>query len=213
MRAGVRVLLEKHPDILVVGEADNGRDAVEMAARLHPDLVVMDVNMPELNGVDAATRIRHGAPHPRIVALSMRADSKSVVEMIRAGATGYVMKSAASEELEFALAAVLSGSTYLSPCVAALVVQTFVRPDAPPPDSERSPLSSREREVLQMISEGSSTKEIASALCVSVKTVESHRRQIMGKLGIHSIAGLTRYVLQEGLTSFELSSSHGPSRA
>lgn len=202
-RAGVRVQLEACSDIVVVGEASNGRDAVERAAELRPDLVVTDLTMPFLNGIDSARKIRELLPHVKIIAVTMRSDARTVAEVLRIGASGFVLKTGGADELMRAVDAVRAGHVYLSPTVADSVVDVFVRSNGTILGSDRAPLSSREREVLQMIAEGVSTKEIASELCVSVKTVESHRRQIMGKLHIRSVAELTKYAVREGITSAE----------
>lgn len=202
LREGLRAVLEKLPELIVVGEAANGREATELAAGLQPDLVIIDVGMPELNGVEATRRIRETSRRTAVIALSAQAEPRAVAEMLRAGASGFVIKAGPPEELIRAIRAVREGGTYLSPQVAASVVQVFIRSDrGPASELDPSPLTSREREVLQLIAEGRSTKEIAQDLCVSTKTVESHRRQLMGKLGIHTVAGLTRYAVREGIVS------------
>ncbi len=195
-------MLEK-AGVEVVGEAANGREAIAEATRLHPDVVIIDIAMPELNGVDATRQLRAQMPGIRVIALSMNADRRYVMAMLEAGASGYLLKNAASEELLAALEAVARGDTYLSPAIAGNVVDHAIRgtPGSRLPPSR--PLSVREREVLQLLAEGKSSKEIATALNVAVPTVETHRRQIMDKLGLRSVAELTKYAIREGITSAE----------
>jgi DNA-binding NarL/FixJ family response regulator len=202
MRMGLRSLLEKEPSFEVVGEADSGRHAVRMALELRPNVVVMDVAMADLNGIDATRQIRTELPDTRIVALSMHVERRFITGMLSAGASGYVLKSGAFEELVEAIRAVRSNGIYASPRIAAAVVEDYVaRLGKVSPSSEH--LSAREREVLQLIAEGKSTKEIATRLHVSVNTVDTHRRRIMEKLGLYSVAELTKYAVREGLTSLE----------
>ncbi|HEY3396565.1 MAG TPA: response regulator transcription factor [Armatimonadota bacterium] len=202
MREGLRMLLEKEADFEVIAEADNGRQAVELCRKHRPDLVVMDVAMPDLNGMDATRQILADRPEARVLALSMYADRRYASGMLAAGAAGYVLKDAAFEELVRAIRAVLSGKSYLSPAVTEAVVEDYVHrlSDA---SSAFSVLTAREREVLQAMAEGKSTRQIAEALHISIKTVETHRQQIMNKLDIHSVAELTKYALREGLTSLD----------
>ncbi|MBW2031121.1 MAG: response regulator transcription factor [Deltaproteobacteria bacterium] len=200
-REGLVSMLKEEPDIEVVGEAKNGREAVRLARELTPDLVIMDVTMPDLNGIDATRMIRDENKKTRVVALSMYSDKQFVQGMMQAGATGYLLKDCAFEELIKAIRAALSGQTYLSPDIAGIVVQDYLNKLAAENQSAASILTKREREVLQLIAEGNKTKVIASRLNVSVKTVETHRRQIMEKLRIYSIAGLTKFAIREGLTS------------
>lgn len=204
MLAGLRSLLEKQTDFEVVGEADNGRKAVQMAQEKKPDVVVMDVSMPDLNGIEATKQIIESLPETRVIALSMHSDKRFVMGMLRAGASGYLLKDCASQELANAIVQVAGGKKYLSPEITGVVIDDFLLGDS----SEEvaiaaSQLSPREREVLQLIAEGWSTKQIASHLYVSIKTIETHRRQIMKKLDLHSIADLTKYAIREGLTSIE----------
>jgi len=188
----------------VVGEAENGRDAVRLAKELSPDLVIMDVTMPDLNGIDATRIITSGGNSTKVIALSMYSDKQYVQGMIQAGASGYLLKDCAFEELVNAIRAVIGGNTYLSPGIAGIVVQDYLNKLTHDRSSADTALTTREREVLQLIAEGKSTKEIANRLSVSVKTVETHRRQIMEKLGIYSIAELTKYAIREGLTSIHI---------
>ncbi|MGD0679139.1 MAG: response regulator transcription factor [Polyangiaceae bacterium] len=200
MRDGLRAVLEK-AGVQVVGEAANGQEAVEQVKRLHPDVLVMDIAMPVLNGIDAIRRLRAERPGVKVIALSMNSDRRYVIAMLEAGAAGYLLKNAASEELLAALDVVGQGQTYLSPSIAGSVVdQALGRGQTSRLGPER-PLSGREREVLQLIAEGNSSKEIAATLLIGVTTVESHRRQIMEKLNLRTVAELTKYAIREGLTS------------
>jgi DNA-binding NarL/FixJ family response regulator len=204
MLAGLRSLLEKQTDFDVVGEADNGRMAVQMAHEKKPDVVVMDVSMPDLNGIEATTQIIESLPETRVIALSMHSDKRFVMGMLRAGASGYLLKDCASQELANAILQVATGKKYLSPEITGVVLGDILQGGSPGEvATATSQLSPREREVLQLIAEGWSTKQIASHLYVSVKTIETHRRQIMKKLDLHSIADLTKYAIREGLTSIE----------
>ena len=203
VRDGLRSLIAEEQDMSVVGEAENGRAAVELAQELSPDVVIMDVSMPGLNGLEATRQIRKAVPAPRVIALSMHADRRFVTGMLSAGASGYLLKDCAFEELVRAIRAVASGQTYLSPGVAGAVVQDYVNRLAASDQPAPSVLSPREREVLQLVAEGWATKEIAAQLHVSVKTIETHRRQIMDKLGVGSVAELTKQAIRMGLTSLE----------
>lgn len=203
-REGLVNLLQERSDMQVVGEAENGREAVRLARELSPDLVIMDVTMPDLNGIDATRIITSGSNNTKVIALSMYSDKQFVQGMIQAGASGYLLKDCAFEELVSAIQAVIQGDTYLSPGIAGIVVQDYLNKLTTDRSSADTVLTNREREVLQLIAEGNSTKEIAARLSVSVKTVETHRRQIMEKLGIFSIAELTKYAIREGLTSLHI---------
>jgi DNA-binding NarL/FixJ family response regulator len=201
MRDGLRAVLEK-AGVEVVGEASNGREAIVEARRTRPDVVVLDIAMPELNGIDATRRLSVELPGIKVLALSMNSDRRYVVAMLEAGAAGYLLKNSASSELLDALNAVTRGQTYLSPAIAGSVVDLAIGKGTPRRPAER-PLSTREREVLQLLAEGNSSKEIAVALTIAVPTVETHRRQIMEKLGLRTIAELTKYAIREGLTTTE----------
>jgi DNA-binding NarL/FixJ family response regulator len=204
MLAGLRSLLEKQSDIEVVAEAENGRKAVQKAQETKPDIVVMDVSMPDLNGIEATTQIIESVPETRVVALSMHSDKRFVVGMLRAGASGYLLKDCASQELANAIHQVAGGKKYLSPEITGVVIDDYlVGGSSEEGVTAAAQLSAREREVLQLIAEGWSTKQIATHLYVSVKTIETHRRQIMKKLDLHNIADLTKYAIREGLTSIE----------
>jgi DNA-binding NarL/FixJ family response regulator len=203
MREGLRALLARQKEIEVIAEAESGRGVVELCAQLHPDVVVIDISMPDLNGIDATRQIVRDDPHVKVIALSMHSDKKYVKEMLSAGACGYLLKDSAFEELGAAIATVLKNKTYLSPQITDTVVKDYVGENAPSGSVASTALSVREREVLQLIAEGKATREIAATLYVSVKTVETHRKQIMDKLGLNSIAELTKYAIREGLTSIE----------
>jgi DNA-binding NarL/FixJ family response regulator len=202
IRQGLRALLAATPGMEVVGEAGDGRTAPQLAQRLKPDVVVMDISLPELNGIDATRQLRAAVPTVKVIALSMHSDERYVAGMLRAGAAGYLIKDGAFEELARAIRAVLAGATYLSPRITGVVVDGCMRLPAAVP-GERAALTEREREVLQLVAEGRSTKEIAGSLHVSVKTVETHRQHIMERLGLTSVAELTKYAIRIGLTALE----------
>ncbi len=201
VRDGLRSLLEKQPGMDVVAEADNGRTTVRLARELLPDLVIVDIGMPGLNGIEATRQIVAENPRIRVVALSMHSDRRFVAQMFKAGASAYLLKDCAFEELAQAVQVVLAGRTYLSPQVAGTVVEDYIRHLAATDGSGFSVLTAREREVLQLLAEGNSTKQIANSLHVSMKTVETHRQQIMNKLNVQSVADLVKYAIREGLTS------------
>jgi DNA-binding NarL/FixJ family response regulator len=201
MRDGLRAILERE-GLTVVGEAENGHDAIELARRLKPDVVVMDIAMPQLNGIDATRRLVAELPNVKVIALSMNSDRRYVVAMFEAGASGYLLKNCASSELVQAVSAVARNLTYISPSVASTMVES--RSASPSQPKLPRALSPREREVLQLIAEGCGSKEIAARLGVAVPTVETHRRQLMDKLGLRTIAELTKYAVREGLTTIEL---------
>lgn len=204
VREGLRTLLERKDNLLVIAEADDGRTAVKLAGELKPDLVIIDVGLPSLNGIEATRQILKENPEIRVLALSMHAERHFIVEMLRAGASAYILKQGAFAELDQAINAVLDGQTFLSPKVASLVVSIFIkRPDEQLAGDVFSILSVREREVLQLLAEGLTTKEIADKLGSSVKTVDTQRGQIMSKLDIHSVAELTRYAIREGITPLD----------
>jgi DNA-binding NarL/FixJ family response regulator len=202
-RQGLKTLLGSREDIDVIAEASDGREAVEMASSCNPDVIIMDVSMPGLNGIEATRKITTDQPGVKIIGLSMHTDRRYTSELLKAGAAAYVPKDGAFEELEQAVRSVMSGEVYLSPRVAAGLVDDYVRQPQSPAPSVFERLTAREREVLQLMAEGQATKEIAATLHVSVKTVETHRRQIMEKLNIYSVAELTKYAIREGLTSIE----------
>jgi DNA-binding NarL/FixJ family response regulator len=210
-RDGLRALLAQ-AGVDVVGEASDGREAVSVIQRTGPDLVLMDIGMPELNGIDATKRTLEVNPATKVIALSMNADRRSVLAMFEAGARGYLLKSSAADELITAINSVDREQKYVSPRIAALVLDALAERSAdtvaprrrtPPSFPAVRPLSTREREVLQLIAEGKSSKEIGATLDLSIATVDTHRRQIMDKLGIRTIAELTKYAIREGLTSVD----------
>jgi DNA-binding NarL/FixJ family response regulator len=204
MRDGLRAVIEKEPELKVVGEADNGRAAVELARNLSPDVVVMDIAMPDMNGIEATRQIRAENPDIKVIVLSTHDDERYVRASLDSGALAYVLKKAASDELLRAIQAVTRDQYYLSPGITGAMVRDWVRRSTPGDNnSAHSVLSAREREVLQLLAEGKTSREIASRLYTSVKTVETQRREIMRKLDIHSIAELTKYAVREGLTRLE----------
>jgi DNA-binding NarL/FixJ family response regulator len=199
IRSGLRSLLEDEPGFEVIAEANDGRTAVSLAAELSPDVVIMDIHMPDLNGIEATWQIKGANGNgPKVIALSAHADERYAREMLRAGASGYVLKHAAFAELANALKFVIANQTYLSPSVMKVTVKGFGRNG-----TAFSVLTPREREVLQLLAEGKATKQAAMQLKVSVKTVETHRKNIMEKLAMHSVAELTKYAIREGLTTAE----------
>jgi DNA-binding NarL/FixJ family response regulator len=203
IRQGLCSLLEKQPDIEVVGAADDGQKAIELVRELKPDIVIMDISMPNLNGIDATRKITGEPGNVKVIALSVHSSRRFVTEMLKAGASGYVLKECLFDELLDAIRTVRNGGTYLSPRITGVVVDDYVKRLSSEYRPEAPDLSPREREVLQLLAEGRSTKQIALHLHVSSKTVESNRRNIMDKLGIHSVAELTKYAVREGLTPLE----------
>lgn len=201
VRDGLRSLLDAQPNMEVIAEAENGRKAVQLAQERKPDVVIMDISMPDLNGMDATHQMIKGRPKVKVIGLSMHSDRRYILGMFRAGATGFLLKDCAFEELATAINTVVANQPYLSPSIASTVIEEFVHGTSPARSFARDILTPREREVLQLLAEGWSTKQIASHLHVSVKTVETHRRRIMEKLGLQGIAELTKYAIREGLTS------------
>jgi DNA-binding NarL/FixJ family response regulator len=200
-RAGIRALLRTVPGIEIVAEAADGREALRLVAAGHPDVVVLDMMMPNLNGLDAAARIARVFPSTRVVILSMRADEDSVLRALRAGALAYVVKSDNPAELELAVRAAARGQRFLSSAVAGYAVDCLKRIDREQTSLER--LTRRQREVLQLVAEGHTTKEIAKQLGISAKTAEAYRGELMRALDIHDVASLTRYAIREGLVSLD----------
>jgi DNA-binding NarL/FixJ family response regulator len=203
IRDGLRSLLEKEPDLEVIAEAGDGTTTVKLARKLKPEVVIMDITMPDLNGIEATRQIMAELPNVKVIALSMHSDRRFVVGMLKAGASGYLLKDCAFDELIHTVHTVVKNRTYLSPRITNIVVDDYLRQVSTTNSSVISVLTAREREVLQLLAEGKTTRQIADHLYLSVKTIETHRRQIMDKLDIHSIAELTKYALREGLTSLE----------
>jgi DNA-binding NarL/FixJ family response regulator len=201
-RTGVRMILESMKGVEVVGEANNGREVQELAEKLRPDVILMDIAMPDLNGIDATERITKGNGSAKIIILSSYSDETHVLSALRAGAVGYLLKNSATTELETAVRSVAEGQTFLSPLISNHVVSRVLTGQSQAKEPHAlDTLTSRQREILQLIAEGNSTKEIAFLLNVSVKTVETHRTQLMERLQINHIAGLVRFALRTGLIS------------
>lgn len=203
LRDGLRELIHRQPGLAVVGEAADGRALLELVVAAAPDVVVLDVSMPGLNGIDALRRVRALSPTTRVIMLSMHADRRFVVASLQAGAAGYLLKDDGFDELVRAIGRVMEGHVVLAPRLAEAVVQDYVARVGPTSTSAFERLSPREREVLQLVAEGHSTKEIAARLGVSVKTIEATRQHLMDKLHLYSVAELTKYALREGLTGLE----------
>ncbi|MBN2314033.1 MAG: response regulator transcription factor [Sedimentisphaerales bacterium] len=203
VRQGLRALIEEEQDIEVVGEAEDGLEVMELAEQSLPDVILMDITMPNLNGVEATRFILENHPNIRIIALSVHFDKHFVMEMLRAGASGYVLKSYLFDEVLRALKTVAAGQHYLSPKITEVVLDDYIPLISKTEKSSKEHLTARERQVVQLLAEGKSTKQIARQLHVSPKTVDSNRRQVMKKLGISSVAELTKYAIREGLTSAE----------
>ncbi len=202
MRDGLRMLLDREPGMQVVGDAADGRAAIDLARTLLPDVIVMDITLPGLNGIEATRQVRSNAPNAKVIALSMHSDKRYVMEMLKAGAAAYLLKNSASDELVRAIHAVLADQRFLSPGIANVVVDHLVQ-NPTSTGTAFTDLTPREREVLQMIAEGKTSKEIARELSSSAKTVETQRRDIMQKLDLHSVAELTRYAIREGLVGLD----------
>jgi DNA-binding NarL/FixJ family response regulator len=200
VRKGIRALLEALPDVEVVGEAGDGRTAMELIEKRRPDVAVLDITMPGLNGLEVAARAAKEVPGTKVLLLSMHAGEAYVAQALRAGVAGYLLKDAADDELALALKAVARGDVYLSPQISRQVVERLARAA----DSEPDPLSgltSRQREILQLVAEGNSSKQVAAELGISVKTVEAHRTQIMERIGVRDVTGLVRFAIRVGLIS------------
>jgi DNA-binding NarL/FixJ family response regulator len=197
VRAGIRALLDGLPNVSVVAEAGDGREAMQLAREHSPDVVLMDISMPLMNGLEAAERMRKEFPEIKVIIVSMHANEEYVWHALRTGAAGYLLKGANASELEVALAAVARGETYLSPSVSK-VLADYIHHVGPEPTS-LGRLTPRQREVLQLIAEGQTNREIATLLGISIKTVETHRSQLMETLDIHDVAGLVRFALRVGL--------------
>ncbi|HKA43127.1 MAG TPA: response regulator transcription factor [Burkholderiales bacterium] len=202
VRAGLRSLVEQLNNVTVVAEAKDGHEVLTLAGTHHPDVVLMDLSMPGMNGLEAALRLKKEHPQVRIIVLSMHASEEYVLQALRAGAAGYLVKDSAPLELGLALQAVARGETYLSPPISRQVVDSYMQ-RLGQADEPLAVLTGRQREILQLIAEGSSTKDIARRLNLSVKTVETHRAQLMERLDIHDVAGLVRFAVRHGLVGTE----------
>lgn len=199
VRSGISVLVQRLEDFEVVGETGDGREALALIDKLRPDIVLMDISMPELNGLEAAAQLAKAFSGIRVIILSMHANEEYVLQALRAGAAGYLLKDAGPVELELALKVVAAGGTYLTPGISRHLVADYVRRAAGDSPAPLDRLTPRQREVLQLIAEGHSTKAIAGKLGLSVKTAETHRAQLMERLDIHDVAGLVRYAIRIGL--------------
>ncbi len=198
VRAGIRVLLQKLPDVQVVAEAENGAEALELVAKHHPQIVLMDITMPEMSGLEATARITQEYPDIRVIILSMHVDQEYVLGALRAGAKGYLLKGARQSELELAVNAVARGETYLSPAASKHVIREMVEPGGGT-ENLLERLTPRQRQVLKLIAEGRSRKQIAQTMDISAKTVDTFRAQLMQTLDIHDVAGLVRFAIKDGL--------------
>jgi two-component system response regulator NreC len=196
LRDGIRALLEDEPDITVIGEAEDGRTAVKLACQLKPDVVLMDIAMPLLNGLEATRQIKHDCPQVKVLILTMHENEEYIRQVLASGAMGYILKDAAARELLDAIHAVQQGEAVLSPAITRLVIENYLRWGDLQKDSDPNGLSPREREVLQLIAEGYSNKQIAEILCISIKTVQAHRMNLMSKLDLHDRADLIKYAIQ-----------------
>ena len=201
MIEGLCALLRKHPEMETVGQAADGRTAVRMVAELSPDVVIMDIGMPNLNGIEATRQMVAKHPNTKVMALSTHSDGTTVAKMLKAGASGYMLKASAFTELIEGIKAMVDNRTYLCSRIANVIFSDYVNMITNPKWDSGDGLTGREREVLQLVAEGQTTKEIATVLHVNVKTIDSHREHIMSKLNVHNIAGLTKHAIREGLTS------------
>ena len=203
VREGIRILLEKFPDIMVVADADNGRSALELAAKAAPGVVVMDTSMPGMNGIEATQRLSVECPSARVLILSMHKDKRFVAQAFRAGARGYLLKDCTSTELVHAVRSVAAGEIYVCSGIIGVVIDDYIKRIPESLHQGEAALTPREREVLQLIAEGNNAKNIAFLLKINVKTVDTHRQQIMKKLKLHSVAELTKFAIREGFTSLD----------
>lgn len=204
LRAGLKALLETNPRFEVVGEADNGRDAIQRVAELKPDLIIMDLSMPGLSGIDAIKDIRDRYPEVKALVLTVHSEEEYVLSSLEAGANGYVLKDATQNELITAAERVLNGKTYLSPDITEKVVSSYlqVNKNSQEPTTRWDSITQRERQILKLIAEGHTNKSMADYLCISVKTVEKHRANLMKKLDLHNVSALTTYAMEKGIISY-----------
>ena len=204
LREGIKNLLKSEPNIEVIAEAENGRETLNLVEIHQPDIILMDIGMPELNGIEATIKIKEQVPETKIIALSMYSDRQYILKMFKAGASGYLLKDCAIEDLTKAIGTVMRNNIFLSPKISGIVINDFINKSLVDEEISGSELSVREKEVLQLIAEGKSTKQIAERLYISIKTVESHRKHIMVKLNLHTIPELTKYAIRTGITTLEL---------
>ncbi len=204
VRKGLRALLDAEPDIEVIGEAETGREALQQAHELLPDIVLMDISMPDMNGAEATRQIRHRLPSAKILVLSMHADEEFVFQLLRAGASGYLIKKTAPEELILAIKTVFQGHSFLSPAISNTVIDAYVRrADEMTAEDHYEILTEREREILQLVAEGRTSREISELLHITARTVETHRANLMAKLDIHTVAELTKYAIRRGIIALD----------
>jgi DNA-binding NarL/FixJ family response regulator len=200
VRQGLRALLETEQDMSVVGEAENGRQAVQMTKRLQPDVIVMDIAMPSLNGLEATRQVNRESPKTKVLILSSYSDDEYVQQLTDAGAAGYLVKQTAAQDLVAAIREAKKGNAFFSPAISKRLLEHYrATIGKPPSEKKTTKLTPREMEVLQLIAEGLANKQIAGELFISIKTVEKHRQQLMNKLDIHDVAGLTRYAISKGV--------------
>lgn len=204
LRAGLKALLESNPNFEVIGEADNGRDAIRRVAELKPDLIIMDLSMPGLSGIDAVKDIRDRYPEVKALVLTVHSEEEYVLSSLEAGANGYVLKDATQTELIAAAERVLNGKTYLSPDITEKVIDSYLQANKSnqEPATRWDSITQRERQILKLIAEGHTNKSMAAYLCISVKTVEKHRANLMKKLDLHSVSALTTYAMEKGIISY-----------
>lgn len=203
VRQGLKALIEKRPEMQVVGEGKNGREAIRLSSQLKPDVIIMDISMPDMNGIEATGQIVAESAGVKVIALSMHSDKRFVLGMLKAGAAGFLLKESAFAELITAIDAVMADQIYLSPKIAGSVITDYLQSIPDEEISAANVLTTRERTVLQLIAEGRTTREMADCLNISVKTVEARRKKIMEKLNLHSVAALIKFALREGLTSLD----------